>query len=357
MGQAQVQTQTQTQAQTLGEARFGVLDGLRGVAALGVLAAHASLVVGRTVAPHGYLAVDFFFALSGFVVAHAYRARLQAGLGLLRFCLIRLIRLYPLALAGVIAGLAASLIAHAPPPVDALRALACGAVLAPCDGLQRAGYGLWPLDPPTWSLFFELLANLVFVLFLVRRRRGVLAALTAVSAAGLVLAAGRFGSLEVGFLPQNLWAGFFRVGFSFSLGLLMQERHWRRGERPGFLALAAALALVLLWQGAANKALFDLPAVLALFPILLMLALKAPEVTGVQARLARWLGEISYPLYVLQWPVMVLAAFVADRMGADGAVRPVIAVIGAGIAVLVSQGALRLYDGPVRRRLTALLQS
>ncbi len=81
--------------------KFTVLDGLRGVAALCVVQTHTQdLLLGDTL-PTAYLAVDLFFLLSGFVLAHAYEERLRQGMTLHRFMLARLVRLYPLYLAGI----------------------------------------------------------------------------------------------------------------------------------------------------------------------------------------------------------------------------------------------------------------
>jgi len=74
--------------------RYEALDGLRGVAAVAVMLYHIGGWTGRPwLAAHGYLAVDFFFCLSGFVLAHAYGRREIGWLGYMRA---RLIRLWPL---------------------------------------------------------------------------------------------------------------------------------------------------------------------------------------------------------------------------------------------------------------------
>lgn len=139
--------------------RFHTLDAMRGVAALAVVLVHVAAYSGVNLAPGGNLAVDFFFALSGFVIARAYSARLRSGLSWLRFAEIRLVRLYPLVLLGCGFGL-----------VKMLFQIGMGHETAPSWGqfawililnpllLPAPGVYLFPLNNPAWSLFFELFA-------------------------------------------------------------------------------------------------------------------------------------------------------------------------------------------------------
>lgn len=96
---------------------FHTLDGLRGVAAGTVLIYHFPSLWSPASAPSAYLAVDLFFLMSGFVIEHAYGQRLATGLGVRRFLLLRLIRLYPLYLVGTgitALAIAGAMLAHQP---------------------------------------------------------------------------------------------------------------------------------------------------------------------------------------------------------------------------------------------------
>src|SRR6185437_6209521 len=84
-----------------GRHAYATLDGLRGVAALAVVLYHYA---SDLIAPHGYLAVDLFFAMSGFVIASAYEAKLKDGLDVRGFLGIRAKRLAPLWMLGAIVG-------------------------------------------------------------------------------------------------------------------------------------------------------------------------------------------------------------------------------------------------------------
>src|SRR5271156_4792125 len=84
---------------------FATLDGLRGVAAIIVLALHVlGPLVDISLTPHAGLAVDFFFCLSGFVIGYAYEDRLLKTMSFLEFATARVIRLYPLIIAGLLLG-------------------------------------------------------------------------------------------------------------------------------------------------------------------------------------------------------------------------------------------------------------
>jgi peptidoglycan/LPS O-acetylase OafA/YrhL len=82
--------------------QFATLDGLRGVAAIAVTSLHFRFELGKFLLPHSYLAVDFFFVLSGFVLAYAYEDRLSEGMKPIQFLRLRVIRLYPLYLIGTL---------------------------------------------------------------------------------------------------------------------------------------------------------------------------------------------------------------------------------------------------------------
>ena len=85
--------------------RFHLLDGLRGIAAVIVVMLHAPIQYTSHFRFHGsFLAVDFFFCLSGFVIAFSYEKRLRSFLDLRTFAIARIIRLYPLAALGTVTG-------------------------------------------------------------------------------------------------------------------------------------------------------------------------------------------------------------------------------------------------------------
>ena len=155
--------------------RFVVLDGMRGVAALAVIIDHVASPLMQTLIPGRYLAVDFFFVLSGFVLAHVYLTRLAEGrMSPGAFLRVRAIRFAPLYLAAFALGAALALLyalrgwhEHTLPHV-ATSALFGVFMLPTPPPLSIWPDAPFPLNGPTWSLFFELAVNAVFALVALR---------------------------------------------------------------------------------------------------------------------------------------------------------------------------------------------
>lgn len=352
---------------------FYVLDALRGAAALVVLCRHTTYLFGWAL-PVSHLAVDLFFTLSGIVVANAYEARLREGLSAGRFMLIRLIRLYPFYLLGSVIGLAPVLAARSGLPAQALQGdlswtlVAAGLMLPTLSG-AGAGADLFPLDTPAWSLFFELVANLFYALMLRHLNGRLLLALILLCGVGLVVAvAGAPGhTLHGGFSPATLSVGAFRVGFSFFLGVALYRR-FSAGAAGGrsrpllaggiraALLVGVLVASLMVSPPAPLRAVYELLAVMILFPWLLDMGMRCP-LSGRGARWAAVLGTLSYPAYVLHVPVARLLNGVLAK-GLHVPVEHWTPYAGyAFLAVFLPACLLadRWYDRPVRARLGSLL--
>lgn len=270
--------------------RFATLDGMRGAAAIAVMIFHAGSAGGVS-APSGYLAVDLFFALSGFVLAHAYEPRLRDGMPLREFINLRVARLYPMYLVGTLVG-------------------AAFATTHPSAFLflpHHNSNALFPGNVVMWSLLFELGANIMFAAFALRCGWKAIAAVLAVSGAMLLWAAlGPLGSLSHGAYWETTWLGIPRTLFSFTIGVALCRAHARWGLRrvaaAGWLLPLALLGLL----SAATEAApwWELLCVAALFPALVWLGARweAPK-----ARLFTALGDLSYPLYCIHLPLLLAA--------------------------------------------------
>lgn len=283
--------------------RFVALDGLRGVAALVVLFYHS---VGPTYGLDGfrggYLAVDFFFMLSGFVVASAYEQRLADGLTLGGFARIRVARLYPTIAAGVLVG-AAAFLADGNSLSATLSATALALLMVPD---LRHPDGLFPSNGPQWSLFYEVVANLLHAVALRRCSLPVLAAIAASAFGLLLLLSWAGGSMALGMTGRTFWAGFPRVLFGYTVGIIL-FRLYARGclpalDLPAWL-LAAALPCLLLAYGPAWW--LSGPLLLLAFPLILVAGLSA-RLSPLQLDVARQFGRLSYPLYAVHSPVVFL---------------------------------------------------
>lgn len=233
------------------------LDGLRGVAALMVLFYHvfegyAMSAIDQKI-NHGYLAVDFFFLLSGFVIGYAYDDRWQKkSFTTWKYFSRRLIRLHPLVILGALLG-AISFVLQGRVQWDGTPVATERVVVAliltmlmipvsPHSPYEVRGNGeLFPLNGPSWSLFFEYLGNVLYALLLRRASRKVLSGVVCLSGMGLVWYAvtnqSGAGHLGVGWTMagNNFPGGFFRLLFSYSMGLFLSRVVHNPGEEEGAL--------------------------------------------------------------------------------------------------------------------------
>lgn len=327
--------------------RLTGLDGLRGVAAIGVMTMHAHLAA--LPVAHGYLAVDLFYLLSGYVIARSYEPALQrgaagGGLDLAGYVRVRLERLYPMLFAGGLLGIALYLGgAHGVSPMDEVTlawAIIGQLLLIPL----LAGPATFAFNGAQWSIVHELVANVVHAVLLPWLGTRVLLGIAALSAAGLVLTAHHFGSIDAGWTRESFVWAFARVGFGFFLGVWLHrvEGRWRhRMPRLPLWFPAAVLVMVINLPGdwlpdGDGYAAYDLACVVVLFPVLVMLGVEAAAGT-----LAEELGALSYPLYAVHFPVLMALR------GAGAEPALVIAVIPALLAVSWALG--RWVDEPLNR--------
>lgn len=333
------------------------LDMMRAIAALCVVLVHSSSLFGQQLAPGAYLAVDFFFALSGYVIAHAYDHR---PMGLKAFAIRRVARLYPLYAMGLLLALALNLIAIATDQSgmelrDVLISFLLNAFYLPSPFGGKSS-ALFPLNTPAWSLFFELIVNLLYATAVFRIRRSVWA-LCALSAAMLVFATCEHGDADMGWQWSYIHIGLLKVVFSFSAGVCI-----RRYLPPCRMALRGAamfipfglLSLSLIWPvEREDLVLRDLTFILVLSPFLVWLC-ASMQPKGWVASVFKRLGGASYAVYITHLPLMYLCAFVGHRLHIPPTALGVIFATGVFAWGVWLE---RVYDGPVRAwlqlRLTA----
>ena len=276
------------------------LDALRGIAALCVVAFHAHGVFGGF--PHwfakGYLAVDFFLMLSGYLMARTSEPRLATGLAPLQFMRGRYRRFWPMMALGSLIGVP-YLWVRAGDFAHFLPVLIANFMLLPWP----LGRLMFALNIPAWTIFFELVANAAHVFALHRLRNRALVGLALVVLGVTIATAASFGSLDLGSRPETFLAGFPRIFLAYLLGILL--RRWGKefsGPAPlGWLALIALPAVMLgSWFGGASGWYFDLGFVLLVCPFSILggLLLTRPTRLG-------WLsGAISFPLFAVHMPVL-----------------------------------------------------
>lgn len=319
--------------------RLVLLDGLRGVAAIGVVLFHADLGGPGAAFSRGYLFVDLFFLLSGFVLALAFERRFVEGLKAKPFLRQRLRRFLPMVAAGAVLGLLATL-GRDYPLVTCLLALTVSVAMIP---LPMAT--MFPLNPPQWSLMIELIANGIHARWLHRVPTARLALLAGACALGMAALMAKAGGGDLGAGIAQLPAGLLRAGWSYTLGIVL-ARIWRV-RRPApiadwRLALAAPLLAVMalsflplpVWTG-------DVLVITAVFPALFWVAASAAPKASDEPLLAA-LGAISFPLYAVHFPILNAADLLGGETGR---------VVGIAVAVAVASAlAFASHRQAVRKR-------
>jgi peptidoglycan/LPS O-acetylase OafA/YrhL len=355
---------------------YVVLDGLRGVASLTVVAFHLFEPFSgedpvKQIINHGYLAVDFFFMLSGFVIAYAYDDR-WTRMTQWEFYKRRLIRLQPMVVMGSLigaalfyfeAGPAASLIATTPVWKMLLVMLwGCTLLPLPLSMDIRGWQEMHPLNGPAWSLFFEYIANILYALGLrklSKRALGVFVFLAAILLFHLAVF-GERGDLIGGWAlnADGLHVGFARLLFPFFAGILLC-RLGARIQLKGSFGIASLLLLLGLslprFGGAEHhwkNGLYEALCVMLLFPVIVAIGAGEKRVEGLSIRVARFFGDLSFPLYITHYPLIYIYTewVVRNKPTAVQGVLAALLVFVAAIAI--AYASLKLYDEPVRRWLS-----
>lgn len=269
--------------------RLHGLDALRGIAALLVVLGHADHLSnsGGWFAA-SYLAVDFFFLLSGYVLSRTFDLRLRGGLSPIDFMKLRLRRLWPVMAIGSTLGLLSFTQVLEPFATLALFLLA----LAFIPQMWSNIHPTFPSNPPAWSICAELVANLAHAVVLVRLSNLALASFASACFLALLALA---PSMDVGAMPSNLLLGFARIGFSYSVGMLI----WRKfGDREQSSTSIAIIVLPLSIIAASQLGpWFDFAFVALACPIILVAGIGP-------SRIGPSLGALSFPLYAVHYPIV-----------------------------------------------------
>jgi peptidoglycan/LPS O-acetylase OafA/YrhL len=341
--------------------RLVLLDGLRGIAAIGVMCFHADFASIGPVFTRGYLYVDLFFLLSGFVITLAFEPRFGRDLAPLPFLRRRMRRFLPMLAAGAAVGFVAFL-QNGGTTVAGLSAIAMSLAMVPVPLLAMP----FPLNSPQWSLLLEIVGNAVHARWLHRMTQRGLLTLAGTCAAGLAVVAFHKGDIDLGVKLDEIPAAMLRLGWSYTLGVVL-ARHWQKRAQHGpaatmprridwRLALlgpvvavtAFAFAPVPHWIG-------DMLVVTLAFPTLFWIAACAMPPAWATRPLAA-LGAISFPLYAIHYPLLR----VADSLGGDtgrALALPIAIALAAALAYASSAaGTLRRQSqAPTRAALNGAL--
>lgn len=340
---------------------FKALDGLRGIAALSVVTFHfmemAIYNYSKLFIGHGFLAVDFFFCLSGFVIGYAYDDRL-AAMGIKEFLKSRLIRLHPLVVLGSVLGLIALFV---DPFSAGPLAYSAGKValmfltsifLIPFPVMQERAFNNFSLNAPAWSLFWEYIANIFYALILYRISRRPLLFLTLLAAIVLCIVGYHAGVMAGGWSGPTFWDGGARVGYSFLAGLLIYRSKWTIRSRIGFGVLSGLLLLAFLMPFVKDGWIREAAVIIFYFPLLIALGAGA-TLTARSEKICAFAGNMSYPLYMTHYSVIWIFGNYYSTYKPDAEHLALVVISGVIVMIGVAYVAMVTYDIPIRRYLTA----
>lgn len=339
---------------------FEILDGLRGIAALAIVIFHFMEWVytdpSKNFIGHGFLAVDFFFCLSGFVIGYAYDDRI-AKMGIRKFFVSRIVRLHPLVIAGSVLGLLAFLFdpfgGH--PELYStgkiILTFLCSILLIPLPVIEDRGFNLFSFNAPAWSLFWEYIANIVYAFVLYRVGRRYLLLLTILSALAIFYVGYRSGNLLGGWSGPTFWDGSARISYSFLAGLLIYRSNGIIKNKLGFIGLAILLFLAFIMPFSKWNWLSEPIVVLFYFPLLIALGAGAALAPGLK-KFCIFSGKISYPLYMTHYAALWMFSnyYTSHQPGT----MQLALIIMAGLILLFGAAYLVMviYDIPVRKYLS-----
>lgn len=338
---------------------FEILDGLRGIAALAVVIFHFMEWVftdpSKNFIGHGFLAVDFFFCLSGFVIGYAYDDRI-AKMGLRNFFVARIIRLHPLVIAGSILGLFAFLFDPFGGHLELYSAgkiiltFICSIFLIPLPIIADRGFNLFSFNAPAWSLFWEYMANIVYAFVLYRIGRSYLLILTILSAAAICYVGYNSGNLLGGWSGPTFWDGCARISYSFLAGLLIYRSNWIIKNKLGFAGLSILLLLAFIMPFSEYNWVSEPLVVLFYFPLLVALGAGSVLKPGLK-KVCVFSGQISYPLYMTHYAVLWMFGNYYTNQKPDTIELTFIVVIATILLVGFAYLVMTFYDIPLRKLL------
>ena len=382
--------------------RFVILDALRAIAGLTVLAFHLfEPLVKRSGTPitsivgHGYLAVEFFLLLMGYMLGYAYDHRWRDGMGTWSFFGRRLVRLHPLVISGVVLGLVVTLLQpewgtwvpwlKGTDRVGAVLLALWSATMVPVVGFGMIS----PFNACSWTLYYEYAGNIFYALFVRHLGKAYLAVCAAICAFFWLTFAfhvnlNRVFGTDIPFFTEisnyfvwsvvggwsskgvHVYAGFVRLGFPLFFGLLLARLGWKIRLPKGALWIAVAAFLAVLCTPHAYRlggeghywinAAFEAMALMVVFPLLILIGVgsEADDSTPV-AKVFTFFAELSYPLYMSHYMFMYIYNWWVRTHSSAYSTSAVLEIVAIVYVVLVAFASLVMvcWDRPAQRWLTA----
>lgn len=383
-----------------------LLDGLRGVAALMVLWYHVfegfAFAKGSVIETfnHGHLGVDFFFLLSGFVISYAYddrwfndkslkyndKSSTDKKLTIWSFFKRRLIRLHPMLVMGAFIGLICFFIqggvkwdGSSTPLHWTLIAFVLTLFFIPAyPGASydiRGNAEMFPLNGPSWSLFFEYIGNILYALFirkLSNKMLGLLVGVTGILWIWFVaFDISGYDMIGIGWTLDavNFFGGLLRMMFPFTLGMLM-ARNFRqkskvKSQKTLFTKNIFWISIIILFalfsvpyfpktSNISVNGIYELACIMIVFPLIVWIAASSDSAQSkFTLKLSKFLGDLSYPLYIVHYPVMYVfyAWLIKNQYFTLGETWQMVILV-LTVCIVLAYACLKLYDEPIRKWLS-----
>lgn len=335
---------------------YPILDGLRGVAAVLVVIFHILeaqfLDYSKHPLHHAYLAVDFFFLLSGFVIGYAYDDRWER-MTTWEFFKIRLVRLQPMVVLAVLFGAVCFWLdpytagAQHTSILKLIGVILLSFALLPAPDI-RGWVETHPLVGPLWSLLQEYIANVIYGFFGKKMSKVVLWIIVIISATALTIVAVRRGDVATGWSYETFWIAIVRMMFPFFGGLLLFRVGKLIHVPAAFTVCAGALTLLFILPYFKYNGLYEAACIIIGFPIIVA-AGAGGKIKGSAAKICKFLGDISYPLYIIHYPIIyIYTAWLSKEKPTPNQYIPV-AIGSFFLMLLIGYVSLKLYDEPVRK--------
>lgn len=365
---------------------YEILDGLRGVAAIMVVFFHVFETFSdgdhtKQFINHGYLAVDFFFMLSGYVISYAYDNR-WSQMTMKDFFIRRLVRLQPMIIIGSLVGAVLFYFQQseglgwggiATTPVwKLLLVMVIGMTVIPVGkGLDIRGWNeMHPLNGPSWSLFFEYIANIAYAVFLRKASKMVLGILVFIAAGFTIHYAftNPHGDIIGGWSIDDatqLKIGFIRLSFPFLMGIFLARVVKLKYTKNAFLTTSILLIILFAFPRLGGNtapwknAFYECFTLMIMFPIVILLGAGGKVIGETANRFCKFLGDISYPIYITHFPlVYVYTAWVVN--GKHTLAEPqswIVGLMTVMISIIMAYVFMKFYDIPVRKWLGKIISS
>ncbi|KIA92038.1 acyltransferase [Pedobacter kyungheensis] len=352
---------------------YPILDGLRGVAAIIVVTFHLTEPLGTghldILVNHGYLAVDFFFLLSGFVIGYAYDDRWQK-MTVGTFFKRRIERLQPMVILGMTLGAIGFYftdstiwpLIHTIPLWKMLLVLLIGYTILPIPLSMdiRGWQEMHPLNSVGWSLFFEYIANILYAIGIRKFSKTALSILVLIAAIALghLAITSPNGDVSGGWTlnAEQLRVGITRTMYPFFAGLLLSRIAKPKHIKNAFLWCSMLVAIVLYMPriGGADhvwmNGIYESVCIIIVFPLIVYMGASGMVDSQTESKICKFLGDISYPLYLVHYPLVYFyVAWISNNKGTTIVQAWPYALLILIGSIILAYVALKWYDEPIRK--------